>query len=62
MAQLAKNDAQTAAQITDQRRIIDFRNLLIHGYAGVNNDVVWDVVQDKLSTLLTEVSSRLNED
>jgi uncharacterized protein with HEPN domain len=48
-------DAALAAQITDYRRIIDFRNVLIHSYAKVDNQVVWDAAQMYLPVLLTEV-------
>lgn len=36
LAQLAKLDAEIAARLTDHRRI-SFRNLLIHGYAEVDD-------------------------
>jgi uncharacterized protein with HEPN domain len=55
LAQLAKLDASIAARITDHRRIISFRNLLIHGYADVDDRLVWDVVETKLPVLRREV-------
>lgn len=30
------------------RRIVDFRNQVIHGYFGIDENIVWDVVQNKL--------------
>jgi uncharacterized protein with HEPN domain len=47
--------------VTSCRRIIAFRNRLIHGYAAVLNDVVWGVVEADLPTLRAEVT-RLLED
>ena len=58
--QLAKLDAATASRIS-QRRIIDFRNILIHGYDLVDTNVAWDVVQNDLPALLREVAALLSE-
>ncbi len=33
------------------RLMKDFRNVLSHEYFGVNNEVVWDIVQQKLPEL-----------
>jgi len=37
--------------IRNSRRIIDFRNLLIHGYAIVSDEVVWGIIQKYLPEL-----------
>ena len=58
---LAKLDAATASRISQRRRIIDFRNILIHGYDLVDTNVVWDVVQNDLPALLREVEALLAE-
>jgi len=58
---LIKLDADTASQISRRRRIIDFRNILIHGYDLVDINVAWDVVQNDLPTLLREVEALLSE-
>jgi uncharacterized protein with HEPN domain len=59
LAQLAKLDASVAARITDHRRIISFRNILIHGYADVDDRLVWDIVESKLPVLRYEVEALL---
>jgi uncharacterized protein with HEPN domain len=33
------------------RKLKDFRNLLIHEYHGVDNDIVWKTIQDDLFPL-----------
>ena len=43
--QLAKLDPALAHRVSDFRDTISFRNLLIHGYAVINHDEVWDAVQ-----------------
>ena len=61
LAQLHKTTPEVAMQISDYRRIIDFRNLLIHGYATVSNAVVWGIVETGLPGLCAEVDDLLNE-
>ena len=34
------------------RTIIGARNRLIHGYAGIDNDLVWSIIQDDVPVLL----------
>jgi len=62
LAQLAKLDQTIAAQISEHSRVIAFRNLLIHGYADVDDQLVWDIVQTKLPVLSSEVEALLKED
>ena len=62
LRRLAKDDPGTAAAIHEHQRIIAFRNILIHGYAEVDDRVVWDVLQTKLPTLLREVEALLKSD
>ena len=59
MAQLAKSDAEVAGSISEYRRIIAFRNILIHGYADVDDRLVWDVVETKLPALSREIEALL---
>ncbi len=62
LAQLARLDDELAARIAEHKRIIAFRNILIHGYADVDERVVWDVAETKLPRLLQEVEALLAED
>lgn len=34
------------------RRIVGVRNVLIHGYLGIDNDVVWDIVRNEVGKLV----------
>ncbi len=61
LAQLARIDEALAERIAEHRRIIAFRNILIHGYAQVDDRLVWDVVESKLPTLQREVAALLRE-
>lgn len=59
LAQLAKLDEALAAQISEYRRIIAFRNILIHGYAEVDDRLVWDIIETKLPTLRQQAEALL---
>ena len=48
---LAKTDPDAAARIPDLPRIVAFRNILIHGYAVVDDRIVWEVVATRLEPL-----------
>lgn len=49
-----------ASEIGQYRQIISFRNILIHGYDMVEDDVVWDVIRDHLPALKNQVESMLD--
>ncbi len=62
LAQLARLDEALAARISEYRRIIAFRNILIHGYAQVDDHLVWDIVETKLPILRHEVRALLEHE
>jgi uncharacterized protein with HEPN domain len=62
LARLAKLDEAVASRLSEYRRIIAFRNVLIHGYADVDDRLVWDVVESKLPVLMSELDGLLTED
>ena len=59
--QLAKLDAAMAARIPDVPQVVAFRNQLIHGYATVNPDTVWNIAQNALPGLLAAVQGLLDD-
>ncbi len=59
LSQLSKLDAPTAERISEWRRIIAFRNQLIHGYGVVKNEITWDIIQIKLPVLIADVKNLL---
>ena len=61
MVQLARIDEQVADRISNYRRIIAFRNILIHGYADLDDRLVWDVIDTHLPVLGRDVDAILNE-
>ena len=58
---LDRLDPPTAARITELRRIVDFRNRIIHGYDTVDDTVVWGVAEKHLPSLVQAVSALLVE-
>jgi uncharacterized protein with HEPN domain len=56
---VAKLDPAIFAGIPETSRIIAFRNILIHGYDVVDNQVVWDVIKYKLPQLSDHVITLL---
>lgn len=43
------------------RQIIGTRNRLAHGYLGIDDDVIWDIIQTDIPDLLPALSRLLNE-
>lgn len=37
------------------RQVIATRNRLIHGYLGIDNDILWSIIQDDIPVLLKEL-------
>ncbi|MEO6193790.1 MAG: HepT-like ribonuclease domain-containing protein [Thermoanaerobaculia bacterium] len=57
---LSQIDPSVASRVSaDYRRIISFRNVLIHDYDSILDEVVWGVVETRLPPLLQEVETML---
>ena len=61
LVQLSKRDVAVAARISEHKRIIAFRNVLIHGYNNVDNLLVWGIVDSKLASLRRDVDALLGQ-
>ena len=61
LSQLSKLDPQLAARVIRCREVVAFRNILIHGYAAVQHDRVWDIAQRSLPALRQSVAALLQE-
>lgn len=49
------------APITAAKKIIGFRNILIHNYGRVSQAVIWTIIQDDLPILKAETQAFLNK-
>jgi uncharacterized protein with HEPN domain len=58
--QLRKVEPLWAEQIPDAPQIVAFRNLLIHGYASVNDLTVWRTIEISLPILHDAVTNLLD--
>jgi uncharacterized protein with HEPN domain len=45
--------------ISEYRKIIGFRNVLVHGYDAIDDQIVWDTIQQHLPVLKQEVEELL---
>lgn len=61
LSQLLKIVPQFAERFSDRRRLIAFRNRVIHGYSTVDDDIVWSIARTKLQVLLDEIEALLRE-
>ncbi len=59
LQQMIRKHPDMANKITDYRNIINFRNILIHGYDRVEDVVVWGLIQSHLPIFLKDVESLL---
>jgi uncharacterized protein with HEPN domain len=56
---LTKVAPDIVKRISQFRRIISFRNILIHGYDAIDDAIVWDVVEQYLPVLQAEIDHLL---
>ena len=61
IAQLAKVNAHMAERVPEFREIIAFRNILVHGYALLDNQLVWRAVEEDVPKLRAALERLLAE-
>lgn len=61
LLRLARHQPEMFARIPEARRIIDFRNVLAHGYDIVDDEIVWQAVHNHLPPFLDVVNALLEE-
>jgi len=62
LAQLRSKDPEAAAQIPELPRVVAFRNILVHGYADVDQKIVWGVIVTALQRLQDRLREMLGDD
>ncbi len=60
LSRLGRRAPEMAQRISDVPAIIAFRNRITHGYDAIDDLVVWDIVQQKVPRLRSEISLLLN--
>jgi len=59
LSRLDKESPDVAQAIAERAKIIAFRNILIHGYATVDDRIVWGVIENYLAALKRTVDQLL---
>jgi uncharacterized protein with HEPN domain len=59
LSRLEKLDSALAGQINHYREIIGFRNVLVHGYDAIDDQIVWGVIQNDLPALRKQAEGLL---
>lgn len=62
VSQMTRTYPETRDAIGPVRRLVGFRNVLIHEYGDVKNDVVWAIVVDEVPQLLERCQALLNKE
>jgi uncharacterized protein with HEPN domain len=62
LSKLRQVDLATAERLPDLPQIVAFRNILVHGYADVEDVIVWRTVTTELRWLITNVGELLEEE
>jgi len=61
LRQMITKDSSLASRISDTKRIIAFRNRLIHGYADIDQEVIWGILETNLPRLHREIKTLLED-
>jgi uncharacterized protein with HEPN domain len=56
-----QNNPELAANITDARAIVAFRNQLTHAYSAVDHATVWGLLERRVPQLRAEITRLLEE-
>lgn len=57
---LSKVDSATAVRVPDLARIVAFRNVLVHGYAQIDDALVWEVASTRVPELTAVLAGLLD--
>jgi uncharacterized protein with HEPN domain len=58
---LLENERFSAAAPSYFRKVINFRNAIVHGYFGIDEEEVWDIVTEKLDLLAEDMTAICKE-
>ena len=53
-------DARAMMPTVDWNKVAGFRDVIVHGYFGLDVHVIWDVVQSKIPALASSVENALH--
>lgn len=58
---LSKVDPETAGRVPDLPRIVAFRNVLVHGYAQIDDALVWEVATTRVPLMAQLLDDLLSD-
>ena len=58
---IQRDDPEVLSRIREHRDIISFRNILVHGYDAIDDQIVWGVIKEDLDFLLEDAVTLLSE-
>ncbi|MBI5851412.1 MAG: DUF86 domain-containing protein [Planctomycetes bacterium] len=61
LVRLRDRSPATLSRITHHRRIIRFRNIVVHGYDVLAHETVWDILSQHVPVLRAELVGLLGE-
>lgn len=61
LAQLSRLSPELAERFADRQGVIGFRNVVVHNYWRVNDELVWGIAITFLEELLTQARTLLSE-
>jgi uncharacterized protein with HEPN domain len=56
------DDLKQEYTIINWRQVKDFRNVIVHDYFGIDNSIVWDIIQFSLLELLNDISQIVKQE
>ena len=60
--QAYKLDPALSGSVSNIREIINLRNVIVHGYAIVENETIWGIIEDDLPQVYKEVQMLLQRE
>lgn len=58
---IKRDEPDLLLKIRNNRDIVSFRNILIHGYDAIDNRIVWGVIEEDLDVLIEDVDRLLRQ-
>jgi len=52
---IRRDAPEILSQIRDQRDVVSFRNILVHGYDTIDDRIVWGVIEEDLDNLIEDL-------
>jgi len=59
LSRLKQADFNLVGNFPDSARIVSFRNILVHGYESISDELVWEVINEHLPSLRTRCDELL---